>query len=154
MKYSEARQGRVFIMRLEDGEIVHQVVENFARDKAIMAAALVAVGGADRGSTLVVGPEDGGARPVTPMERVLGDVHEIAGVGTLFPDEAGNPLLHMHMACGRENLTTTGCVRSGVTTWQVMEIIIFELLDTSARRLLEPDLGFKLLDPGTSDSRG
>lgn len=154
MKYSEARQGRVFILRLEDGEVVHQVIEGFARDKSIMAAALVAVGGADRGSTLVVGPEDGRARPVTPMERVLDDVHEIAGVGTLFPDEAGNPMLHMHMACGRQGVTTTGCVRSGVATWQVMEIIIFELLDTPARRLLESDLGFKLLDPGTADSRG
>jgi len=102
MKYSEARQGRIFVLRLEDGEIVHQVVESFARDRDIKAAALFAVGGADTGSTLVVGPKDGQERPVTPMERMLGDVHEIAGVGTLFPDEAGRPMLHMHMACGRE----------------------------------------------------
>ncbi len=148
MKYSEARQGRVFVMRLEHGEVVHEVIESFARDKAIKAAALIAVGGADKGSTLVVGPEDGRARPVTAMKQVLDDVHEIAGVGTLFPDENGQPMLHMHMACGREALTTTGCVRSGVATWQIMEIIIIELLDTPARRLLEPDLGFKLLDPG------
>ncbi|MFZ5564618.1 MAG: PPC domain-containing DNA-binding protein [Thermodesulfobacteriota bacterium] len=147
MKYSEARQGRIFVLRLEDGEIVHQVVESFARDRDIKAAALFAVGGADTGSTLVVGPKDGQERPVTPMERMLGDVHEIAGVGTLFPDEAGRPMLHMHMACGREQRTTTGCIRSGVATWQVMEIVIIELLDTPARRLMEPGLGFKLLDP-------
>lgn len=147
MKYSEARQGRIFVLRLEDGDIVHQVVETFAGDKGIKAAALIAVGGADKGSTLVTGPKEGQARPVTPMERMLGDVHEIAGVGTLFPDEAGRSMLHMHMACGREERTTTGCIRSGVVTWQVMEIIILELLDTPARRLLEPALGFKLLHP-------
>ena len=129
------------------GSLVHQVIESFARDKAIKAAALIAVGGADQGSALVVGPEDGRAVPVTPMQRLLEEVHEIAGVGTLFPDEAGNPILHMHMACGRKTDTTTGCIRNGVITWQVMEIIIFELLDSPARRLLEPDLGFKLLDP-------
>jgi len=147
MKYSEARQGRIFVLRLEHGETVHQVIENFASDRGITAAALIAVGGADTGSTLVVGPEDGGARPVTPMERILDNVHEIAGVGTLFPDETGTPMLHMHMACGRKDKTTTGCIRSGVVTWQVMEIILLELLDTPGRRLMDPDLGFKLLDP-------
>jgi len=151
MKYSEARQGRIFILRLEDGEIVHQTIETFAKEKGITAAALIAVGGVDQGSTLVVGPEDGRAIPVTPMQRVLNNVHEIAGVGTLFPDEDGLPMLRMHMACGREENTTTGCIRSGVATWQILEIIIFEMLDTSAIRRLEPDLGFKLLDPGSSD---
>ena len=148
MKYSEARQGRVFVIRLEDGEVVHEVVESFARKKDIKAAAMIAVGGADLGSTLVVGPENGDARPVIPMQRVLDNVHEIAGVGTLFPDEAGNPMLHMHMACGREDFTTTGCVRTGVRTWQVMEIIMLELTGTPARRLPVPELGFKLLQPG------
>jgi predicted DNA-binding protein with PD1-like motif len=150
MKYAEASQGRVFVLRLEDGEIVHQVVESFAREKGIAAAALIAVGGADQGSTLVVGPEDGRAVPVTPMQRILDNVHEVAGVGTLFPDEEGQPMLHMHMACGREDRTTTGCIRSGVKTWQILEIIVYELLDSPARRRLEPELGFKLLDPGTT----
>ncbi|MFP4446913.1 MAG: PPC domain-containing DNA-binding protein [Desulfosudaceae bacterium] len=147
MKYSQARQGRMFVLRLEDGEVVHQVVEAFARDQGIAAAALIAVGGADRDSTLVVGPEDGRAAPVTPMERVLDNVHEIAGTGTLFPDEDGRPVLHMHLACGRQDQTTTGCVRAGVKVWQIMEIILLELVDTPARRRPDPDLGFVLLDP-------
>ncbi|HEC32525.1 MAG TPA: DUF296 domain-containing protein, partial [Deltaproteobacteria bacterium] len=29
MKYAEAKLGRVFVIRLEDGEIVHEVVEKF-----------------------------------------------------------------------------------------------------------------------------
>jgi predicted DNA-binding protein with PD1-like motif len=31
MKYSEAKQGRVFVMRLEDGDIVHDEIERFFR---------------------------------------------------------------------------------------------------------------------------
>ncbi len=56
MKYSEAKQGRVFIVRLEDGEIVHEVLEQFAVDHGIRAASLIVVSGADDGSRFVVGP--------------------------------------------------------------------------------------------------
>ncbi|NIT59971.1 MAG: DUF296 domain-containing protein, partial [Aliifodinibius sp.] len=31
MKYSEAKQGRIFVIRLEDGDIVHDEIERFAR---------------------------------------------------------------------------------------------------------------------------
>jgi predicted DNA-binding protein with PD1-like motif len=145
MKYIEANQGRVFVLRLEDGDTVHEEIENFAREHDITAAALVAVGGAAAGSTLVVGPEQGNARPVKPMAYLLDSVHEIAGTGTLFPDEGGNPMLHMHMACGRGDHAVTGCIRSGVTVWTVMEVVLFELVGTSALRVFEPDVGFKLL---------
>jgi predicted DNA-binding protein with PD1-like motif len=105
MKYLQARQGRTFVIRLEDRDIVHEKIEQFVREQSINAAALLAVGGADRGSTLVVGPEHGWAKPAPPMQSVLDNVHEITGTGTLFPDEEGSLVLHMHMACGREAST-------------------------------------------------
>ena len=40
MKYSQAKQGRVFVIRLEDGETVHEEIEKFARAQSITAAAL------------------------------------------------------------------------------------------------------------------
>ena len=147
MKYSEAKQGRTFVIRLEDGEILHEIVEQFAVDHDVKAAYLIVVGGADKGSTLVVGPEDGDARPVPPLTHILDDVHEIAGVGTLFPDSKGDPMLHLHIACGREDRTVTGCGRTGVKIWQVCEVILIELLNTSARRVPDPETGFELLQP-------
>lgn len=147
MKYSEAKQGRIFVIRLEDGDIIHEAIENFARQKFIHAAALIALGGADEGSTLVVGPEDGRVSPVSPMTHILENVSEVTGVGTIFPDDEGNPVMHMHIACGRKSATITGCIRRGVRVWHVMEIILFELLDTTGIRLMEPALGFKLLNP-------
>lgn len=147
MKYSEARQGRVFILRLEDGEIVHEVIEQFALDHGIRAASLMIVGGADDGSQLVVGPEKDRGLPLNPMKLVLENAHEITGTGTLFLDEQGQPLLHMHMACGRKDETITGCIREGVKVWHIMEVIIFELLDTAAKRVVEAPLGLKLLRP-------
>lgn len=147
MKYSQAKQGRVFIIRLEDGEIVHEEIEKFARKQSITAAALIVVGGAAENSKLVVGPQQGDARPLQPMEHTLDDIHEIAGTGTLFPDDEGNPLLHMHMACGRSSSTITGCIRTGVKVWQIMEIILIELIDTTGIRIMDSELGFKVLSP-------
>mgnify|MGYP006308701181 CR=1 FL=1 len=147
MKYSQAAYGRVFIIRLEDGDILHEAIEHLARAENIRAAALVAVGGADQGSKLVVGPEAGRAEQIQPMHHVLENVHEVAGTGTLFPDDTGQPVLHMHMACGRNDAAVTGCVRSGVRVWHVMEVILYELLDSSAQRIYDEASGFKLLKP-------
>lgn len=148
MRYSTAQMGRIFVIRLEDGEVLHETIEQFAAEQGIGAAALIAVGGADAGSTLVVGPEQARAIPVNPLTHILANVHEIAGTGTLFPDEEGKPVLHMHLACGREGSTVTGCVRTGVKIWQIGEVILFELTDTAAIRKVDPQLGFKLLSPG------
>ncbi len=147
MRYSQARQGRIFVIRLEDGDIVHEEIEKLARAEDIGAAALIILGGADEGSRLVVGPEDGRAAVIVPLETVLAEVSEIVGTGTIFPDDEGNPVLHMHIACGRETATVTGCVRNGVRVWQVMEAVLFELKDSTARRLHDQETGFKLLRP-------
>ncbi len=147
MKYSEASHGRVFVIRLEDGDVLHESLEAFAAEHGVRSAGVIAVGGADEGSVLVVGPERGDARPVIPMERALAGVHEIAGTGTVFPNARGEPVLHMHLACGREGETTTGCARRGVKVWTVMEILLFEITGTTATRVTDPAMGFELLEP-------
>ncbi len=146
MKYCEAKQGRIFILRLEDGDIVHECIEAFARKHAIQSAALIIIGGADAGSRLVVGPEIGRAEKIVPMTHMLGDVFEVAGTGTIFPDASGNPVLHMHMACGRNDRTVTGCVRTGVKVWHIMEVVLYELTGHCAKRGHDPVTGFNLLE--------
>ncbi|MDA8137506.1 MAG: DNA-binding protein [Desulfobacteraceae bacterium] len=147
MKFSQAKQGRVFVIRLEDGDMVHETIERFAVEQGIQAAALIIIGGADGGSKLVVGPEEGRGATIVPMTYPLDEAHEVAGTGTLFCDEADKPLLHMHMACGRKSDTITGCVREGVKVWHIMEVILFELVDCSARRVSQPPMGWKFLRP-------
>jgi predicted DNA-binding protein with PD1-like motif len=51
------------------------------------------------------------------------------------------------MACGRNTSTVTGCVRRGVKVWQVMEVVLFELVDSTAARRLDDAIGFPLLEP-------
>ncbi len=147
MIYSEAKQGRVFIIRLEDGDTIHDEIEKFSEEKNIKAASLIIIGGADKDSKLIVGPENGRVKPVIASVRVLDDVHEIVGTGTIFPDENGKPILHMHIACGRKESTITGCVRKGVKTWHVLEVILTELVETTAVRKIDDAVGFGLLSP-------
>ena len=150
MKYTQAGLGRVFIMRLEDDETVHEEIEKFSREHSIRAASVMIVGGADKNSRLITGPARGREYPIVPMEHILKDVHDAAGVGTVFPDENGEPVLHLHMACGRESTTVTGCIRSGVKVWHIMEVILIELTDCSPVRAHDSKTGFTLLDPGMS----
>lgn len=147
MRYSEAKQGRTFIIRLEDGDVIHEILERFAAENNIKRAHMIIIGGADEGSRLVVGPEQARVAPICPMEHVLNEVHEVSGAGTIFPDETGKPILHMHIACGRNEDSITGCVRKGVKVWHVMEVILTELTDTDAIRARDPVTGFALLTP-------
>jgi predicted DNA-binding protein with PD1-like motif len=145
MQCSEGAVGRVFVIRLEHGEPMPQSLEQLAQEKGIRCGLAVMVGGAEGGSRFVVGPQDGEATPVVPMVGVLPGVHEAAAVGTLFPDEAGRPVLHMHAAFGRGDQTRSGCIREGIVAWQVLEIILLELVGLDAVRLPDAATGFRLL---------
>ncbi len=147
MKYTKSKLGRVFIIRLEDGEILHKEIEKFAKLKGIMAASVSVVGGVDKGSKLVVGPEEGRADKINPMELILDNVYEATGVGTIFPNATGEPILHMHISCGREDKSITGCVRRGVKIWHVLEVIVQEITNCNSKRILEENTGFELLQP-------
>ncbi|MGD9611394.1 MAG: PPC domain-containing DNA-binding protein [Kiritimatiellia bacterium] len=148
MKFSSAQPGRVFVLRLEDGEIVHECLERFAAEHGISHAALTLHGGADQGSVLVTGPrEDRCPPPIAPQTTPLDHVHEVVGSGTIFPDEKGAPILHVHLACGRGEKTVTGCIRTGVKVWHVLEVVLVELLGSTARRRPDPATGFELLVP-------
>ena len=70
MKFSEAQTGRTFIIRLEDGDILHEAIERFATEQGIRAAHLTVVGGVDVGSCLITGPADGRSEKIVPMEKM------------------------------------------------------------------------------------
>ncbi len=148
MDYTEAKTGRVFILRLHQGERINEVAEKFAAEKQVQSAVCFFLGGAEDKSKVVVGPKYGKIFPPEPMVTLLKGVHEGCGVGTIFTDEQGKPKLHMHASFGRNDNTVTGCVRLGVDVWQIGEVVILELTGASARRAKDKDTGFELLDVG------
>jgi predicted DNA-binding protein with PD1-like motif len=84
--------------------------------------------------------------PPDPVLLPVDGAHEIAAVGVIAPDEAGQPVLHIHGALGRSGKTLTGCLRPGVTTWLVAEAVIYEILDVRATRVYDSASEFKLLE--------
>ena len=147
MRYSEGKIGRVFVIRLDDKDKLPAAVENFAEGKGISRGMCLLIGGIGDKGKIVVGPEDGETMPVVPMVTELSGVHEIAGVGTLFPDGGGKPRLHMHAALGREGKTVTGCIRPGIETWKLGEVILLEIEDNTACRKKDPAVGFDVMEP-------
>jgi predicted DNA-binding protein with PD1-like motif len=145
MKASEGKIGRIFIIRLETGDRLPDCIERFAGENNISTGHVIFVGGIG-GGQLVVGPRDSNTMPPEPMLLPIDGAHEVLGLGTLAKDENGKPILHMHSAMGRSGNTITGCIRPGVDAWLIGEAIIYEILDTSARRTKDVESGFTLLD--------
>jgi predicted DNA-binding protein with PD1-like motif len=136
--------GRVFVIRLEDSDVIPACIENFAAEKNISAGQVILIGGIGDGQ-VVVGPRRSDAMPPEPMLLPVDGVHEVVGVGIIAPDKKGKPTLHIHASLGRSGQTITGCLRPGVTTWLVGEVIIFEILGTDAVRLPDKKATFELL---------
>lgn len=146
MKAAEGKIGRVFILRMDDGDEMPGSIETFAKEKGVRVGYVSFVGGIGAGK-IVTGPRDPATRPVDPMMTEIENAHEVAAVGVLAPDEAGNPVLHMHGAFGRETQTLSGCMRPGVKTWLVGEVILYEILGTGSMRIRDEAAGFSRLEP-------
>lgn len=147
MKACQGKMGRVFVIRLEDGDVVTECIERFAEENGVSVGHAVLVGGIG-GGEVVVGPRCSQEMPPQPMLLPVDGAHEVVGVGVLAPDEDGKPVLHIHAALGRSGQTMSGCLRPGVETWLVGEVILYEILGVKAVRVRDAESGFSLLEPG------
>jgi predicted DNA-binding protein with PD1-like motif len=143
MEYQAGKLGRVIVVRGFDGEDVYRGIEGIAARENIRGAAVLVVGGL-RSAKVVAGPRDPHG-PIEPLSEQFDDAREIAGVGTIFDDEAG-PKLHLHGAIGRVGEPTlAGCPRGGATVFCILEVVIIEITGAGAQRTLDPQTGLKLL---------
>ena len=153
MRSAELRDGRVFVLRLEEGEVLHEAIESFCREHGVMNATVTAVGGVDAGSRYVSGPTMPIEGRIDPIVCTVDAPSELTGTGTVFPDEDGNPVMHMHGSIGREGRSSTGCFRVGMVVWLVMEVVIREMVGTGpVREVSDPRIDAKLLETTGSPS--
>ncbi len=145
MEYSVGQVGRVIVARLEDDEAIYPSIETICVKESIQSAAVWIIGGIKRGG-VIVGPKDPDQRPPEPMLEKFNDARELLGVATVFPNESGQPTLHLHAAIGREKNPLVGCPREGADCWLINEIVIMELSGIQAKRILDKESGFELLN--------
>ena len=144
MQSCEGKMGRVFVIRLEEGDLLPVSLEKFAEEKNIKNGFVLRVGGIGSGQ-VVVGPRISDRMPPDAMLLPIDGAHEVVGVGVLAPGENGKIGMHMHAAMGRAGKTTSGCIRPGVKTWLVAEAIVYEITGINAVRVLDEKSGFSLL---------
>jgi len=131
MQYTEGQLGRIFVVRIDDGEDMLVSLHRFIHDKGIQAGSLMFLGALMDGR-MVTGPEEPVIPPVPHFVMFEGG-WEVFGVGTIFPGE-GAPHVHYHASVGRSGHALTGCLREKATTYLIVEVVIMEFTGMAGRR--------------------
>ena len=131
MQYAEGQIGRVFVVRIDDGEDFLVSMRRFITDKDIQSGSVIFLGALMNGR-MVTGPEEPVIPPVPHFVMFEGG-WEVFGVGTIYPGEDG-PRLHYHASVGRAGHALTGCLREKATTYLIVEAVILEFIGLQGRR--------------------
>jgi predicted DNA-binding protein with PD1-like motif len=131
MQYTEGQLGRVFVVRIDDGEDMLVSLRQFINDKVIHAGTILFLGALMNGR-MVTGPEEP-VIPPTPHFVMFEGGWEVFGIGTILMGEGG-PHIHYHASVGRSGHALTGCLREKATTYLIVEAVILEFTGLSARR--------------------
>ncbi|MFA6226680.1 MAG: PPC domain-containing DNA-binding protein [Methanoregula sp.] len=134
MQYTEGQLGRVFVVRIDDGEDMLVSLRQFVFDKGIEAGSITFLGALMNGR-MVTGPEEPVIPPVPHFVMFEGG-WEVFGVGTIYPGEGG-PHIHYHASVGRSGHALTGCLREKATTYLIIEAVIMEFTGLKARREID-----------------
>jgi uncharacterized protein len=131
MQYTEGQIGRVFVVRIDNGEDLIVTLRRFIIDKGIVAGSVIFLGALMDGK-IVTGPEEPVIPPLPHFVAFDGG-WEVFGVGTIYPGEGG-PHIHYHASVGRGNHALTGCLREKAVAYLMVEAVIYEIIGLSARR--------------------
>jgi predicted DNA-binding protein with PD1-like motif len=131
MQYSEGRIGRVFVLRIDDGEDFLGVTREFVKTHAVTAGTILYLG-ALRQAKMVTGPEEA-VFPPDPHFVMFEGGWEMVGIGTITMED-GSPAIHFHTSVGRAGHALTGCLREKAVTYIVAEAVILEFSGISIVR--------------------
>jgi len=149
MQYTEGHLGRVFVVRVDDGEDMLDSLHQFIVEKGIGAGSILFLG-ALRDGRMVTGPEEPVIPPVPHFVMFEGG-WEVFGIGTIYPGESGGPHIHYHASVGRSGHALTGCLRDKATAYLIVEAVIMEFTGLSARRVFDEKMQVHLPELGTEE---
>ena len=141
MQYSEGQVGRVFTVRIDDGEDFLREIERIVAAMNIQNGTIQFLG-AVRSAKIVTGPKEPVIPPSPRGEEILGG-WELLGLATIYPGEDG-PSIHLHTAAGKGIRSLAGCLREKAEVYLVIEAIVTEFVGISARRLPDEKTGVNL----------
>jgi hypothetical protein len=145
MRYTEARLGRVFYVRVDHGEDLLETLQTFVTEKGIRSGIIQFLGAVEEGR-IVTGPRKPVLPPVPTYESYEGG-WELVGLATITPGP-DRPHLHYHASAGRGREALTGCLREKAATYIIVEAVVMEILGTRIERRFDPTTGLDLPLPG------
>lgn len=150
MQYAQGEVGRVFVLRIDNGEDFLESMGRFVADKEIQCGSVTFLGALMNGR-MVTGPEEPVIPPVPHFVLFEGG-WEVFGVGTIYPGEDG-PHIHYHASVGRAGHALTGCLREKATTYLIVEAIIIEFKNLAGRREFDEKTQMHLPVLGTPEEK-
>ena len=133
MEYSEGRLGRIFMIRVDDGEDLLVTIDRFVVAQKVKTGMLLFLG-ALREGRVVTGPVEPLIPPVPHFEQ-FGGGWEVFGVGTIYRGEHGVPKVHYHASVGRGTDALTGCLREKASTYLLVEVVLMEFIGIYGKRV-------------------
>jgi predicted DNA-binding protein with PD1-like motif len=131
MQYSEGRLGRIFVLRLDDGEDLIASLKKFVSEMEISSCMALFIGALKEGQ-VVTGPEEPTIPPVPHWEEYR-EGWEVFGMATIYPSSEGLKL-HIHSSLGKGREAMLGCVRERAEVYLVVEAVLFEFSGLNVRR--------------------
>jgi predicted DNA-binding protein with PD1-like motif len=141
MQYSEGSIGRIFYIRIDDGEDVLSVITDFVQKKEIRSGVIQFIG-ALSGGMMVTGPEQEVLPPDQHFERFSGG-WELFGCATITPGTT-TPHIHLHGSAGRGKQSMTGCIREKARVYIIVEAVIMEITGLDITREFDRHTGMIL----------
>jgi uncharacterized protein len=142
MQYSEGSLGRVFVLRMDDGEDMLESIQKFVKEKCIESGMMFFLGAMKEGRA-VTGPEKPVIPPI-PHFETFDSAWEVFGMATVYPSTEG-PKIHMHSSMGRGRAALVGCIRDKAQVYLIVEAVLIEFKGLGARRELDERTGLYLL---------
>jgi uncharacterized protein len=142
MQYSEGSLGRVFVLRMDDGEDMLESLKKFVKEKCIESGMMLFLGAMKDGRA-VTGPEKPVIPPI-PHFETFDSAWEVFGMATIYPSTEG-PKIHMHSSMGRGRAALVGCIRGKASVYLIVEAVLIEFKGLGARRELDKRTGLYLL---------
>jgi predicted DNA-binding protein with PD1-like motif len=131
---------KVHVIVLDKGEEVTASLLSFARQAAIGAAQLTAIGAF---SDVVLGFFDRGRK--TYDEIPVREQVEVLALTGNFTEQDGSPRLHAHVVVGKRDGSAHGGHLLRATVFPTLEIVVTEVA-AELRRTVDPETGIALIN--------
>ncbi|HVP93953.1 MAG TPA: PPC domain-containing DNA-binding protein [Methanoregulaceae archaeon] len=141
MQYAEGKPGRIFLLRIDDGEDLIKTLQDFIARHNVHCGHIRFIGALLSGQ-IVTGPEKP-VLPPNPHFETFSGGWEVIGMATISPGD-DSPHLHLHASIGRGDRVLTGCLRGTIRTYIVVEAVISEITGIEIKREEDAKTGLVL----------